>query len=375
MPITSDKRGYTAGKFALDLDGTTAGWVQSMRGGEALSDVVEEKLGPGAVIKKHIAGVKYSDIEVACGTGMSKSFYQWLADTVDRKYSRKNGAVISADYDYKEQSRLSFYNALIKEIGFPALDAASKDAAKLTVKFSPEYTRQQRGGGPSVKGNGYIGAAVQKKWLPSNFRLKIDGLDCTRVNKIEALVIKQAIVENAVGELRDYEKEAAHLEIPDLVVTIAENNAGDFVSWHEDFVIRGNNGDDREKNGTLELLTPNLREVLFTIGFQHLGIYKLALLEVQTGAENIRRLQASMYCEQMTFAAPGGDGAGWATATTGTAAAGGAANGSAAPPAETVSGPVFVGDQAPGLVVVSGSNGPIVTEDIPDRFTRIRQTS
>jgi hypothetical protein len=31
--------------------------------------------------------------------------------------------------------------ALITQIGLPALDAASKDAAKMTVKFAPEYTR------------------------------------------------------------------------------------------------------------------------------------------------------------------------------------------------------------------------------------------
>lgn len=31
--------------------------------------------------------------------------------------------------------------ALITEIGFPALDAGSKDAAKLTIKLAPEYTR------------------------------------------------------------------------------------------------------------------------------------------------------------------------------------------------------------------------------------------
>lgn len=36
-----------------------------------------------------------------------------------------------------------FVNALITQIGFPALDAAGKDAAKLTIKFSPEYTRAQ----------------------------------------------------------------------------------------------------------------------------------------------------------------------------------------------------------------------------------------
>lgn len=39
--------------------------------------------------------------------------------------------------------------ALITQIGFPALDAGSKDAAKMTITFSPEYTRMQSntGGG------------------------------------------------------------------------------------------------------------------------------------------------------------------------------------------------------------------------------------
>ncbi|HLZ68718.1 MAG TPA: hypothetical protein VKV26_02295 [Dehalococcoidia bacterium] len=34
-----------------------------------------------------------------------------------------------------------FVAPLITSIGFPALDAGSKDAAKLTIKVTPEYTR------------------------------------------------------------------------------------------------------------------------------------------------------------------------------------------------------------------------------------------
>ena len=35
----------------------------------------------------------------------------------------------------------SFFAGLVQEVGLPALDAAGKDATKLTLKFSPEYTR------------------------------------------------------------------------------------------------------------------------------------------------------------------------------------------------------------------------------------------
>ena len=303
MPLTSDKRAFVAGKYGFEMDGMMAGWLHSAEGGHANSDVVTEKLGPDHVMKKHIAGVKYDDVTVACGTGMSKGFYQWIKDSFDHKYSRKNGAIVAANYNYQEISRLTFFNALIAEVGFPALDASSKDAAKLTVKLTPETTRTttSAGGGPSISGKYGTDSKVQKKWLPSNFRLRIDGLEeaCSRVNKIEALVVKQKNVDHAVGEMRDYEKEPAYLEIPNLVVTFPESHGKGFMDWHEDFVIKGNNGDDREKNAQLTYLTPNLNEELFTITFKHLGVFKLTPDKVESGSESIRRLKAEMYCEEI----------------------------------------------------------------------------
>jgi len=302
MPITADKRGYVAGKYGIELDGILAGWVGSVEGGHATSDVVAEKLGPDHIVHKHIAGVKYEDISISCGTGMSKAFYEWVKASFDHNYGRKGGAIITADYNYKEHARLTWFNGLISEIGFPALDASSKDAAKMTIKVTPEYTRQSTTtGGPSVSGKYANDPKMQKKWLPANFRLKIDGTDCTRVNKIEAIVVKQKIINNAVGELRDYEMEPAHLEIPNLVVTLAESHSKEFYDWHEDFVIKGNNGDDKERGGSLEYLTPNLQEVLFTLTFKHLGIFKLTPEKVEAGSENIRRVKGEMYCEDIQF--------------------------------------------------------------------------
>ena len=356
-------RTYAGGRYLLELDGADAGAIASAEGGYATSDVVEEKLGPGVLIRKHLAGVKYEDITIECGAGMASAFYKWLSDTLDLKIVRKDGALVTTDYNFREVSRLNFFHALVSEIAFPALDAASKDAAKLTVKLAPEYTRSVKGaGGGSAK----VDQQRQKRWLPSNFRLKIDGIDCTKVSKIAPLVVKQTIVSDTVGELREAEKAPAHLEVPDLIVTVAESHAGDFVTWHQDFVVNGHNAQNNEKNGTLELLTPDMGTVLFTIGLFNLGIYKLALEPIRSGSENIRRVTAAMYCEQMTFKPSSAvDGVQPAVA----APSAGATNG------DQAAAPVFVGDQEPPLVVVTGANGPLVTQDIPDRFTRIRRTT
>lgn len=303
MPVTSEKnaaaRGYVAGKFGIQLGGTAAGWVQNVRGGHATSDVVTEKMGPDHILRKHIAGVKYEEIALKVGTGMSKAFYDWIKSTFARAYGRVDGAIQTCTYDLKEQSRLEFFQALISEIGFPALDAASKDAALLTLKFQPETTRMKPGSKAAV--SGLPAKTRPKPWLLSNFRLKIDGLDCTRVSKIGALVVAQKNSLHAVGELRDYQTEPTSVEIPNLVVTLAESHAKEFYDWHEDFVIRGNNGEDKTKGGTLEYLSPDLHDALFTLKFSHAGIFKLDQEEATAGSESIQRVTAELYLEDMTF--------------------------------------------------------------------------
>lgn len=289
-----------AAKYALELDGSFAGWLQSFEGGYAVGDVVTEKIGPDHYAKKHIGAVKYEDITVTCGTGMSKAFYEWIRDTLDHRYTRRSGVVRGADQNLRERSRLEFANALISEVGMPALDGSSKDTANLTVKFSPEYTRRKAGSGATVKFTAE--SKVHRTWLSSSFNLAIAGLEdaTSRALKIEAITIKQSPAEDPIGDARDYVKEPASLEFPNLVVTLAESSSGSFYDWHEDFVIRGYNGDERERGGSLEYSDQQGRP-FFTLTFQNLGVFKVAPDKAEAGGEGIRRVKAEMYCEQMKF--------------------------------------------------------------------------
>jgi len=300
LPPAAAQRGYTAGKYALEIDGQVAGWVQSVEGGQATSTVVApNKVAP----VKSLPGVKYADIIVNCGTGMSRNFYDWIKASFDKQYSRKSGAVIATDYNYKERSRMDWANALITEVGFPALDAASKDAAKMTIKFSPETTRHVA---TPAGGAAYTGSkqAVQKKWLPANFRLQIAGLEsaCTRVNKIEAITVRFPSAADQPLGVSKVSGVPARLQASNLVVTFPEADAKPFYDWHESFVIKGNSGPGNEKSGTLAYLTPDIKEALFTLTFRGLGILKLTPEKVEAGSENIRRVKAEMYCKDIGFA-------------------------------------------------------------------------
>ena len=188
-------------------------------------------------------------------------------------------------------------NALVTEVEFPACDAASKEPASIGVTFAAE-----RATDAAPRASGPLPQASKQRWMSSNFRLNIQGLESAtaRANKIEALPIKIQTVDNAVGEKRDYEREPASLEVPNLVVTVADAYAKPVYDWLDDFVVRGNNGQDREKVGVLEYLTPDMKSTLLSLNLFGLGIFRAAPEAVSGPSEQIRRTTVAMYCEVIT---------------------------------------------------------------------------
>jgi hypothetical protein len=309
VALVTDARADAVAAIGLELDGVLGDFPYSAQGGDAVGYVVNEFPDLQGVVDKHVAGVTYSELVLTCGPVVSPALFNWLADMLERRLPRKSGAIVMLDYRGAERSRLTFRNGLISEIGFPALDMASHDNAKLTVKIYIESTQQSAAtgaavgqlGGESSQGaatGGTVGLPAMQSsqgGSVSDFRLAIDGLDCTRVVGVDALTVRWTSVQRPLtGGTGGYEVGQC-LEIEDLVVTIPESAAATFSAWHEDFVIAGHNDPTREKTGTLEYLSSDRRQALFTLGLERLGIYKLVAEQPQT-AGSTPHLRAHMYC-------------------------------------------------------------------------------
>jgi hypothetical protein len=146
--------------------------------------------------------------------------------------------------------------------------------------------------------------------VPSNFRLTIDGLDCTKVSKIDAFTIKQTTVTDDIGDARDYLKEPGKIEFPNLKITLPEASSESWLRWYEDFVIRGNNSDDKEKSGRLVFLDSTRTTELAEIRFFNLGIRALRADPPDPDNQPVGGVgtsplvpsaQAELYCERMEF--------------------------------------------------------------------------
>jgi phage tail-like protein len=242
--------------------------------------------------------VKYETISVTAGADMPRPLANWMIDTLNLKYSRKNGAVLGLDYNFKEVTRRSFFNGLLTEVVFPELDAASKEPAYITLKISPEYTRVSTTSGATMTA---AEAPTIKKAVSSNFRVTIDGLDMSHVTKVEAIDVKMKVASASVGEQRDYEKLPANLEFPNIVFYIAEDHSDSIAKWHEDFVVNGHNTQDKEKNGRIDVLAANLQQIIYSLELKNLGMTRFTA-EPMASDDKARRVRVEMYVEQVRFA-------------------------------------------------------------------------
>jgi len=290
-------RSYVTQSSTLILDGANCGFLKSVDGGAISAEVIQEPAaGPTQLVKKHIGQPEYGEFVLQVGLANPPAIYEWIRQNWAMKYTRKNGSLITMDQNLTPKSERQFLNALLTETTIPAVDGSSKEPAYLTIKFAPEVIRAMV---PTTKFEPAAPAPPQMMFLACNFRLEIDGLDCTKVSRVDSFTVKQTAVTESIGDARDYAREPGKLEFPNLKITLPEAAAQPFAAWHEDFVIKGNNDDAREKGGSLSLLSPDRSKTLAKIKFYHLGIFRMTPLKAEAGSDSIAKVEVELYVERM----------------------------------------------------------------------------
>jgi len=280
----------------IAIDGVWAGVTVSAEGGDPRDEVIVERPVGTAPLKKHVGNVFYAPIVLEMDPPFAPVLQTWISDFCANKQTRKT--LLLTQYELGSQSAavsVEALNTLLSEVRFPALDAASKEAAHLTLVFTPESTRA--GGTPPA-----APVATAKRALQSNFRFQLAGLTTTKISGIEAFTIKQATAATAVGELRDYTKVPGALDIPNLVLSIT-GVVTDWTAWRNDFIVLGNNTDSAEKTGSIELLSADLQTTLFALQLSHVGLVRVTP-SPSGSSDRSGVVVAEIYIESMS-AAPG----------------------------------------------------------------------
>jgi len=296
-------RPFTGGQFALELDGSTVGFLNSIDGGHFKSEEVKNMSGRDNYLTTKFPGKpKYEDITIQVGMANSPDFWGWIKSTVKDKPERRNGAIVVYDFKHRERQRRSFYNALVSEVGFPALDASAKTAAMLTVKISPERMRMEEPQG--TRGGVSYGQnelAKQKLWLCNNFNFSLDrfkGDVSLRNAKIEAFAIKQGIMLNPIGRHLDTHKYAARMEKPTLQISLPQSDVKLWMEWYDKCVHHGNYIGELT-NGFITYYASDQKTELMTLNLENVGITSIEFDKLEAHKEGVAKVKVSLYVETM----------------------------------------------------------------------------
>lgn len=248
--------------FALELDGAFVGYIDAVQLATSDTGLLVDKRG----LSKDIANLHATEITFQADAAMGKPMYDWIKSSMNMGSSgRKSGAIIYADFNYKALSRLEFQNALITEVGFPALDAASKDAAKMTVTIRPESSSRT-----FARTKDPLTARKQKAWLCSNFRVDLGRLQFSP----DASACSQPPLINPT-----YGPPA--MEVASVIFNPREYQL--FLDWQNILYCSGAPQESNESPCTFTYQDPD-GATLFTTSFISTGLFKLTPNTDATGA-------------------------------------------------------------------------------------------
>ena len=300
--MTLARNSYTAGHFELNIDGhRSTAFLKSVDGGWTRANVSDESVGSEQWKQKHVSTIDVEPISIEFGLAGANDMLGWIKNSWERKFNRRNGEIIHANFNQQPTFQHEFREALITETTFPALDGASKDGGYLKCKLQPEWvdTKKLPPGGTRTAG---ALNAKQKMWTNSAFRFNIDGIDDMKyTNKIEALTIKQGVKKLYIGKNRFPTLEPTKIEFPNITGTISLEYADKLLKWHKDYINKGVKDPSSQKHGSIEFLSPDRKQTIFEIQLFEVGINYVAIESSTANANAIKRVKFEMFVHRMNI--------------------------------------------------------------------------
>lgn len=296
----SHKRTYAAAHFKLEIgDDKNSGAIKSVEGGGVRVDVMTYQNGGNYDRLRQIGKPKFDDIKLMMGMSTSKTYYSWIEKFFTGQPDRRHGAIVAADFYYKERARREFQEAMISEITFPGVDANSKDALYMAISLAVEHIAFKAGSGGKFQPE--IDSKRQQIWKASDFSFTLGGFDTKHVTKIDPITIKQKIVEHHMGGHRAPTKSPSQVDFPNVVFYIPESHAQGII--HRFMKNGGHHKPEnpaRMTDGALSYLSSD-RKVLGTLHFNNTEIVSVTPDKSEASSENIKNVKIELFCESMTW--------------------------------------------------------------------------
>jgi len=193
------------------------------------------------------------------GTPYGSYLITWMNEFFAAKSTPKTVKIYLLTKKNKEKKVRKFYNAFITEVKFPTLDRSSRKQGYLIVKVKAEKVRLEKTKNIEHKLN-----TDPKLWQASNFRVEMGGLPCKFVSVIESLSIKYTMGNGTTP---------TKVEIPNIKFTISTADWGAWENWYN--ATRGSIKKSKELSGSITFMSPDMKTELSEINVSEVRLVSL----------------------------------------------------------------------------------------------------
>lgn len=304
---------FSTGHFKVVIDHKPiTAYIKSVEGGLINAQSVEEPIGQYNLRGRHLGTREIEPIQIEFGMSGAK----WALDLVDkfisdRKHHRLSGEIYHADANMVSQYMFTFSNAVITELTLPKLDAAGKDTPMCRVKLQPQDVTFKLGDHSKLSQDGL---GRQKAWHSSNFRMTLDNIGelpfCTSV---ESMTIKLNHKPMQLGDHFRPDVLPTKVELPKLSISQPLLRSKPLIDWYQDAVAnqlspgtadaaeagteKGKSG--YETSGAIEFLDPTLKDVLYTVELDGVGMEKFSIAKSEANAAGTKMAKFDFYVTAM----------------------------------------------------------------------------
>jgi phage tail-like protein len=305
----NDKPLYSGAHFTIEVDGIGKGLkdlptLRSVEGGGAKADVVSYQMGENGDVWRQLGKTKYDDIKLTFGLSDVDGFRGWVHDFLKGTLTRKNGAILAADFNYKERARRKFEQAMIVGLGLPKFDANDKNQANVTITLAPEKVTYEKGSGATITATD-VSENTQRKIAACNFTFSLDGFqqETARTAKVEAMEIKVKTIEHHVsysGDSVRFEpaKIPGKIEWPNLVFCVPEADAEPFRKLHNDR-MSGKKKDQGQGLGATLVFFNNSKKKMGEFQFKGVHIFNVQSEKSDASSEEMKLVKIECAIEQI----------------------------------------------------------------------------
>jgi hypothetical protein len=220
-------------------------------------------------------------LQMVLGSSMGAGIVAWVQSSLTASPTTKDGRIVTLEGSKTAGAQRTFYDALITEVGFPALDVSSDEPVGITLTVQPSEMRVESSVAKAVTAPG------KDTWHASHFTFSLAEMNTKAVSKIDAITVKQTVAKHEVGEQRDTSKSPGatfSIELP----------ASELAQWTA-WSAKGG-----VKPGSIVYLDDAGAEI-GTLVLGAVAITSIAPEKSEANAESIKKVKIELYVEQMKF--------------------------------------------------------------------------